>query len=111
MTGRLPTAPFDVLLLLEDAEVGEPTVERVGAGFATARIAVGLEHDLAEFYAARRVLHYASARSSEYSLGAVDAAHRQLLARHVASRPVFLLRHRQPTSFAALRSPVEQAIS
>lgn len=111
VTGRLPTASFDVLVLLEDAEVGEPTVERVGAGFATERIAVGLEHDLAEFHAARRVLHYSSARSGEHSLGATDAANRRLLARHLASRPVFLLRHRQPTSFATLRAAVEQAIS
>jgi len=111
VTGRLPTAPFDVLVLLEDAEVGEPTVERVEAGFATERIAVGLEHDLAEFYAARRVLHYASARSCEDSVGVADDAHRRLLARHLASRPVFLLRHRQPTSFAALQAAVEQAIT
>jgi hypothetical protein len=110
-TGRLSAAPFDVLVLLEDAEVGEPTVERVEATFAAERIAAGLDHDFAELHAARRLFHYASARSGNDSVGATDAAHRQLLARHLPFRPIFLLRHRQPTAFETLRAAVERAIA
>ncbi|MHB1931197.1 MAG: hypothetical protein ACYCUG_17540 [Acidimicrobiales bacterium] len=110
-TSRLPTTSFDLLFLLEDAEVGETSVERVDTRFATERIAVALEHDLEELDAARRVFHYASARSGDHGKGVADAAHRQLLALHLASRPVFLLRHRQPTPFAALRAAVERAIA
>jgi hypothetical protein len=106
----LPTAPFDVLVLLEDAEVAAPTVEPVSAAFAVERILVGLEHDLTELEAARRALRYSWPGSGDDFVGAADAAHRQLLTRHLASRPIFLLRHRQPTPFDVLRAAVEQTI-
>lgn len=106
----LPTAPFDVLVLLEDAEVAAPTVEPVSAARAVERIALGLEHDLREFRDAHRALRYSWSRSGDDCLGAADATHRQLLTRHLASRPIFLVRHRQPTPFDVLRSAVEQTI-
>lgn len=106
-----PTAPFDVLVMLEDAEVSEVNVERIGSDFAAERIAIGLEHDLAELQAASAVLRYASGRPLGAPFGPTDTATRRLLARHLESRPVFLLRHRQPTPFETLRLAVERAIA
>ena len=106
-------APLDLVVVLEDAEVPRPTVEQLPAEAAVERIAVGLEHDLDELNAARRALRYGWAHPVPDVLGleAADAAHRGLLARHVESHPVFLLRHRQPTPFDVLRAAVEEAMA
>ncbi|HUF84536.1 MAG TPA: hypothetical protein VMQ81_08100 [Acidimicrobiia bacterium] len=108
-----PSAPFDVVLLLDDADVPTTRVERVGAEHAIERIAVGLEHDLDDWRDARRMLRYAWARPVPDPLGidAADRVHRELLARHLATRPAFAVYHRQPTPFHALREAAEQAIA
>lgn len=107
------SAPFDVLLLLEDADVERPSVVAIEADAAVERLAAGLEHDLGELRRARRVLRYARGRPVADPLG-IDAAaglQRELLTCHLTSRAVPLLRYRQAVAFDVLRSTVERTLA
>ena len=107
------SAPFDVLLLLEGAQVATPEVVPVDPGTAVERVAAGLEHDLDELRRARRTLRYARGAEVADPLSVDRAAHRQreLVERHLGSRPAMALRCRQPAPFDALRRAVESVRS